>query len=62
VALSAGRLVRRHSGEAAQAHHLGFELLIARAVVNRHGGRIVADSPGGVGASVRIWLPASTHR
>jgi signal transduction histidine kinase len=61
VALSAGRLVRRHSGESAQAHHLGFELLIVRAAVNRHGGRISADSPGGVGEVVRIWLPASTH-
>jgi signal transduction histidine kinase len=61
VALSAGRLVRRHAGESSQAHHLGFELLIARAAVNRHGGRIVADSPGGIGAVVDIWLPASTH-
>lgn len=62
VALSAGRLVRRQSGESAQAHHYGFELLIARAAVNRHGGRIVADSPGGVGTVVRLWLPASPHR
>jgi signal transduction histidine kinase len=62
VALSAGRLVRRHSGESALAHHFGFELLIARAAVNRHGGRIIADSPSGVGEVVQIWLPASPPR
>ena len=61
LALS-GRLVRQHGAEPALAHHLGFELLTARATIRRHGGRIhVGITPAGC-TSVQLWLPAAAGR
>jgi signal transduction histidine kinase len=36
----------------------GLGLYICRALVEEHGGRIVAESPPEKGARIRFWLPA----
>jgi signal transduction histidine kinase len=61
LALS-GRLVRQHGAERAWTHHLDFELLTARATVQRHGGRIRARTAPAGGTSVHLWLPTAAPR
>jgi hypothetical protein len=38
---------------------MGMGLLITRQIVDRHGGRIEAESTPGIGSTFRIRLPAS---
>jgi signal transduction histidine kinase len=40
----------------------GLGLTISKAIVERHGGRIELESSEGVGTTVRVSLPLSTHK
>jgi signal transduction histidine kinase/CheY-like chemotaxis protein len=40
----------------------GLGLAVAHSVIEKHGGRITAESASGAGATFRIWLPASDLR
>ena len=45
-----------------QIQGLGLGLYICRQIVERHGGRIWAESPGeGQGTLMRVWLPCTEH-
>ncbi|MDP9372635.1 MAG: PAS domain S-box protein, partial [Chloroflexota bacterium] len=51
---------RAANGAARQIPGLGLGLYICRDIVERHGGRLWAESPGeGRGATLRLWLPAA---
>jgi len=58
AALSSGRLVRRPG----RTDHPGFDLLIARVTVRRHGGWIRAHTTTERGTSVHVWLPRAADR
>lgn len=46
---------------AGTVHGLGMGLYIAREIAERHGGSLVATSPGiGHGSTMRLWLPRAT--
>ena len=61
----AGEAIFQPFGRAANAERstvpgLGLGLYVCRNVVERHGGRIWAESAGeGLGTTLSLWLPAS---